>query len=75
MAAALTDESETVYSVCSALVTALSVNTTIHDLMIHTTYDFYDALVHVMQQCQGYDQVKKRIRILKHEKYTGKQLN
>ena len=75
MAAALTDESETIYSVCSALVTALSSNTTIHDLMIHTMDDFHYPLLRVMQQCQGYNQVEKRIKILEHEGKTGKLLN
>jgi hypothetical protein len=72
--AAYTGEGESVYSVCSTLVTALSNNTTIRDLMIHTSDNFYHPLVHILQQCQGYDEVKERIKIIKHDKDTGKQL-
>lgn len=74
IAAAYTDEGETIYSVCSALVTALSNNTTIRDLMMHTTDDLYYTLVHIVQECQGYGEVKERIKVINHDENTGKQI-
>ena len=64
---ACVDESETIYSVCSALVTALIKNTTLRELMIHTMDFFNDRLVHTLQQCQGYTEVKERIKIHEHD--------
>jgi hypothetical protein len=64
-----------IYSECSALVTALSNNTTIHDLMIHTSNNFYNtlSLVRTIRQCPGYDEVKKRIKVIRHN-VEGEQL-
>ena len=64
--AAESAESETIYSLCSAVVTALSNNTRVHELTIHTTHDFYNVLVCIMQQRQGYEEIKKRIKLLRH---------
>lgn len=75
IAAAYTDEGETIYSICSAVITALSNNTTIRDLMMHTTDDFYDTLVRIVQQCQGYDKVRERIKVIKYYRNTGRQWN
>ena len=60
-------ETISISSVCSTLITALSNNTTIHDLMIHATDNLYDTLICTMQQCQGYDQVKERIKVFKYD--------
>ena len=50
--------------ICSTLVTALTRNTTLHNLTIHTTYDHSrNDLVCILQRHQGYDKVKKRILI------------
>ena len=65
---AYVDECETIGSVCSALITVLTKNTTLRELMIHTTESFNDQLVYTMQRCQGYDEVKERIKIYRHDR-------
>ena len=63
---AYVDESETIDSVCSALVTALTKNTSLCELMIHTRGFFNYRLVYTLQECKYYDEVKERIKICKH---------
>ena len=61
-------DDEISWSVCVA---ALSNNSTLHDLMIHTVGFNYDEVVRTIQQCQDYDKVKGRIKIHKHDQHDG----
>ena len=63
---AYVDESETLTSICCALVVALNKNTTLHHLVIHTTESFNCLLVRAMKKCQYYNDVKERIKITQH---------
>ena len=59
---AYVDKVETIASVCQVIISALKKNTTLQHLIIHTLFE--NILVPTLTQCQDYDKVGSRIKIM-----------
>lgn len=59
---AYVDKVETIASVCQVIISALKKNTTLQHLIIHTLFE--NILVPTLTQCQDYDEVGSRIKIM-----------